>query len=957
MRSIRQLFTRSPKASRSPEAQLQEQLTDLAGASQDQLLVTIHSAQPMQLRLQAVAQLPVGEALNQLALEESTLKIQLAAQARIAAFVDAGDHSPEQLQQQFGPSRALLSIAALLASDNAQQQLLAMVDDQSLWVELAQEGGSSTQRQLAAQQLNDAELLKALLKTSKGRDKAVYRIVKAKCDAIKAVQQQHDRQQADICSLCESLERHSQRSFDPQFNSTFQHLMSQWLALEAQAPAAIGQRGQTALAACQLILDREQEQEVLLQAQRDAVNQADNLRQEIIVSLESLLSALFDNEAVTELLLEDSAQQLAEERAAWQKTELYKAAGKEQQQSLEQRWQAVEKLLVALGEYGSLSLCLARTDYAALQALLPMAAPIAGARRPQLVQQALQQCQDWQQQQRQLQAERSTNEQQVSALIRKARATLGRGQSRQAAGVRRTIAEKLTTLASPGGAEPADNYALPADMASALETLDVELDKIQDWRSYAVQPKMEQLIEKIRALEALAINPEALATRVKTLQDEWKSLSRGSHNQYQDLWEQFNQSAQVAYRPCSEFFQQQAEQRSQNLLQRQQIVEQLEAYQAGCDWEKADWKAVEKIIRLGRQQWRDSGPTDRSQTKECQLRFDRVLTVIQQRLDEEYQRNITAKQQLITAAESAAAVEDVRAAVERVKQLQQQWKTVGPVPRREDQRLWKAFRKNCDAVFDMRQQHSDEFKAGLAAEQQRAEALCASVQALLPLTGPALIDSRPQLEAFKAAFKALGQLPRASEKKLRESFAGLLEQYEQQLSAQRLRANEQLWLALLEVAGALQAVALARIEGGDNDAAGEQLGSMLEACRQGEKPWPKGGLEAVESRLQGIESPAGEEDLHVNAETLRRLCIRAEIACDIDSPDEDKERRMAWQVERLQQGMGQGLTSGAGADSQGARAVMQALVFEWLAAPVVVAGDYKMLFKRFQHCLQLIRPW
>ena len=55
--------------------------------------------------------------------------------------------------------------------------------------------------------------------------------------------------------------------------------------------------------------------------------------------------------------------------------------------------------------------------------------------------------------------------------------------------------------------------------------------------------------------------------------------------------------------------------------------------------------------------------------------------------------------------------EDNQKAIEAVKRLQALWKATGPALRKEEPRLWRAFRAGCDALFEKRQQQAEALKA------------------------------------------------------------------------------------------------------------------------------------------------------------------------------------------------------------------------------------------------------
>jgi hypothetical protein len=62
-------------------------------------------------------------------------------------------------------------------------------------------------------------------------------------------------------------------------------------------------------------------------------------------------------------------------------------------------------------------------------------------------------------------------------------------------------------------------------------------------------------------------------------------------------------------------------------------------------------------------------------------------------------------------AESLQDSDDWRKTTNRLKQLQQEWKAIGPVPRRHSDKIWKRFRSACDSFFKRKAEHFTGMKA------------------------------------------------------------------------------------------------------------------------------------------------------------------------------------------------------------------------------------------------------
>jgi len=276
---------------------------------------------------------------------------------------------------------------------------------------------------------------------------------------------------------------------------------------------------------------------------------------------------------------------------------------------------------------------------------------------------------------------------QIGGLIRKAHGALNDGSTGRAAGLRRAIAEKLPA-ASP----------LPGHLARQLQQLDAKLGELKDWKSFSVAPKQVELMEEMEALATgSTLHATALAERIKSLQDEWRMLSKGAGENLEADWQRFQEAARKAYQPCREYFEAQAQVRRDHLQRREAVLEKLAAFEAAHNWEQPDWQTVSMALRDARQEWRQHSPVDRAAGKAVQERFDAVLASLQNRLDLEYARNIKEKRLLIDRAQRLLASEDSRKAIDEVKELQQKWKGVGPVPRAADRSLWEEFRQHCDA--------------------------------------------------------------------------------------------------------------------------------------------------------------------------------------------------------------------------------------------------------------------
>ncbi len=695
--------------------------------------------------------------------------------------------------------------------------------------------GTSTKiRQSAAHAIDDADLLRQLIRDVRGgNDKSVYKILTSKRDLLLEQARKLEQLQAEITAASAALERHSQDSYDISYKPLLDQFETRWEAVAAEADA--DQRGKV-----KHWIDRSRE------------NIAEHFRQVAAQTAreQAAANAAAEAQRLHQQQLQATAAVVAEQQQALD----------EQKRALTEQQQAEQQVLRLIGE-----------------------------------------------------------------MIRKARSALNDGSTARAAGVRRDI-DKTLVSAPP----------LPANMASQLQQLDQQLEVLKDWKSFSVTPKRAELIEAMESLIESTLDPLALADRIKSVQDEWRTLGKGVGENVEADQQRFKEAAQKAYQPCSVYFAAQALVRAENLRRRDVLLARLTTLAAEPDGQQPDWPTVIKALRETKQEWRSCSPVDRVASRPQEEAFDAITASLQGRLDAEYAQNLKQKESLIERAQALLVSDDGRKAIDGIKALQQAWRAVGPVPRAADQRLWETFRQHCDAVFQKRQQDAAAYTAGLDHNKAQALALCEQVEKSAADEAPARLE-RAVLAEWRSAFEALGEFPLAESRELRTRFDQALNRFEQAIARQQARDAERSWSDLFDAANQVRAYRLAVVRGLET-AQLDTLKAATEACMAAVQQWPKSGLHALKQALASEPS----QDLAANEATLKLLCIRAEILTDLPTPPEDQALRRDYQLQRLVQKMGQG----AKADDTH----LDAMTIEWVGVGPVEDAAYEPLVQRFRRC-------
>jgi hypothetical protein len=906
--------------------------TNLEALSLDALVGVIKSGEDEKVRIAAIKKITDRNVLLSLAgiTEASSLSasIQKAAKLQLVSLIDTSAITLSELQHAVSNKMSLLALLGMTTSTHAFEQIFNTIDDQVELAKFAVEASTSKLRQAAAEKITDKQLLQKLLKESKTKDKTVFKIVKEKCDVFK----EEDKRAADVIAAItvavQSLEQQSNRPYDAQFSAKVSYLIQQWESKKADATADLVARAEAAIEKCQITIANISAEQDAQEIQRKAELATTAERQAHIEQLQALLMSIVSSD----VNVEETRTLLKLLESAWTSLGSVKKPSPHEQKIVEGLRRIISQELDNHSAYGSLAAqqlrfeqlvaeasADAQSHYKALKNRVNLLCTSFKENLPDVVTQAQSAYEKWEKAAADKVSEVQSAQRHIGGLIRKANDIVAEGVLGKAMGIRRAIEEKVQSFGS-----------LPNHLANQLEQLDEALAKLQDWKDYAVLPKKHELIAQLEALDGSKEHPESLANKVKRIQEEWRSLSRGGKDQDQDLWEKFHELAQKVYQPCRDYFAEQATIRQNNLNALKQLVEQLKHYLANHQWENANWKDVEAVIRVARQEWRNHTPTERVATQPVLAEFEATLQAIQQKLNDEFAKNASLKKELIAQAQLLVNHEDSRKATDQVKQLQGKWQSIGPSIRKEEQQLWREFRSVCDAVFAKRQQQSEEFKAELEANLNSAKTLVAEVESLAELTGQALTEARKRVDEIRQEFGGLGQFPKAHVSDINNAFNKAIDAFEQKSKDERVALKQQVWVNLFNANEVVNNHELALVKG--KDSSSETLQAHIDTITQ----WPAGGLKAIQQKIARANASA---DLDANLNALRELCIRADILTGTETPATEQALRTTFQVNQLQQNFGR--------KAQDVSAEFENLIFEWIAVGAVETDAYKSLFTRF----------
>lgn len=291
---------------------------------------------------------------------------------------------------------------------------------------------------------------------------------------------------------------------------------------------------------------------------------------------------------------------------------------------------------------------------------------------------------------------------------------------------------------------------LPARLRQPLARLEAVYAPMREWQHWADNQRRRELCEEIEALAGSGLHPDAVATRVREAQAEWKRLDelerRGSARP-SGLGKRFFAACRAAMAPTEAYFDKRQELRTAHATALGELLQR-----AGALPGDADRKAATALRRELAEALRSLDRVDPRARKTLYARLKQALAAVDRRIDELDATVASARALLIREAEALTAEGGLqRGAVAAARELQQRWKEVEPGKRSRDQQQWEAFRAAIDKVFAALDSERSERAARESERRTTAEEACRRIEELAAAAAP----ERGALARLETEWKAL----------------------------------------------------------------------------------------------------------------------------------------------------------------------------------------------------------
>lgn len=276
--------------------------------------------------------------------------------------------------------------------------------------------------------------------------------------------------------------------------------------------------------------------------------------------------------------------------------------------------------------------------------------------------------------------------------------------------------------------------------------------------------------------------------QLQTLHQEWKEIGPVAKDLREEIWNRFKEASTVVRKRHQEYFEARKAQEEENLARKTELCEQVEAIPTDGLKTFADWDAKTREIIDLQSVWKTIGFAPQKVNTQIFERFraacDKFFTAKAayfKSVKEELNQNLARKKELVEKAEALQDSTEWKQTSDALIELQKQWKTIGAVPRKVSDELWKRFVGACDHFFEAKNQAT----AGEREEQkQNLEKKQNIIERLRALADNAVDVSAQKVHELQAEWNAVGFVPIRDKDKLYKQYREVVDQLYKQFNLQ-----------------------------------------------------------------------------------------------------------------------------------------------------------------------------
>jgi hypothetical protein len=269
---------------------------------------------------------------------------------------------------------------------------------------------------------------------------------------------------------------------------------------------------------------------------------------------------------------------------------------------------------------------------------------------------------------------------------------------------------------------------------------------------------------------------------VKKYQEDWRNIGPVPKEANEEIWTRFKAEVDKVYANIKAETEKNEAVRQANLVLKLALIEKSKELATYATTRIKDWMEKTKEANELMEEWKKIGYVPMAEREKVWEEFKNIRNTFFNNKNNWFKsfnavrnENLKKKQELVKEAENiAAAPIDWGKQTATIKNLQEQWKQIGPVPDKFNDEIWKKFRTACDLFFEKKAERFAEQNAEQGANLIAKKELITQLEAMAAneAENPNALN---ELKVIQDAWSKIGFVPNKDKDAIGKAYNDLLD--------------------------------------------------------------------------------------------------------------------------------------------------------------------------------------
>ena len=312
-------------------------------------------------------------------------------------------------------------------------------------------------------------------------------------------------------------------------------------------------------------------------------------------------------------------------------------------------------------------------------------------------------------------------------------------------------------------------------------------------REYDFKKNLEIKTKLCEAAEKLADESDVISAfhQLQKLHQEYRETGPVAKELREEIWARFKAASTVINKRHQQHFEELRSKEEDNLVKKTALCEKAEEIAKAEISNASEWDKKTKEIIAIQAEWKTIGFAPQKMNVKIFERFRAACDEFFGKkaeyfkaMKQKFAENAEKKKALVEQAQALQDSTDWKSTSDKLIALQKEWKTIGMVPKKLDDKLWADFLGACNHFFDARNAATAGTRNEERANLEKKREIIAQLKALAE---EAPDDAQEKAHELTDQYNAIGHVPFKEKDKLYKEYHDILDRLYKELNISTAR--------------------------------------------------------------------------------------------------------------------------------------------------------------------------